>query len=138
LRVLFDRSAIGVALLDGGGAIVHANAAVSRLLGMDAAAVHGRRLFDFAPAEDAALIRSHTSLAHGAQGSATLEARIVRPDGTLVWGSLAISPADVDESVRFTVILQDLTERRAVEAKLVHQAYHDPLTALANRELFHD
>lgn len=136
--MLFDRSAIGVALLDGAGAIVHANAAVSRLLGMDAAAVHGRQLFDFAPPEDAALIRSRTSLGHGAQGAATLEARLVRPDGTLVWGSLAISPADVDERVRFTVIVQDLTDRKAVEAKLVHQAYHDPLTALANRELFHD
>lgn len=138
LRALFDRSATGLALLDGAGAIVHANAALSRLLAQEAAALHGQPLFDFSPPEDAALIRSHSSLAHGAHGAATVEARFVRPDGTLTWGSLTISPADVDERVRFTVTLQDLTERKAVEAKLVHQAYHDPLTALANRELFHD
>ena len=37
-----------------------------------------------------------------------------------------------------TVILEDVTERRALEERLFHQAFHDPLTGLANRALFMD
>jgi len=33
---------------------------------------------------------------------------------------------------------RDISERKALEAKLRHQAYHDPLTGLANRVLFLD
>ncbi len=37
-----------------------------------------------------------------------------------------------------TICLTDVTERKAVEASLVHDAMHDPLTGLANRSLFTD
>ncbi len=37
-----------------------------------------------------------------------------------------------------TICLTDITERKAVEASLVHDAMHDPLTGLANRALFTD
>ncbi len=37
-----------------------------------------------------------------------------------------------------TVILEDVTERRALEERLVQQAFHDSLTGLANRTLFAD
>ncbi len=138
LRALYDRTTLGIALLDHAGAIVHANAALTHLLGQEPAAVAGSVLANFCPPEDAELVRARSSLAHGAQGAATLDARFVRPDGTILWGLLSISPADVDDRVRFTAILQDLTERKAHEAHLVHQAYHDPLTSLANRELFRE
>jgi diguanylate cyclase (GGDEF)-like protein/PAS domain S-box-containing protein len=34
--------------------------------------------------------------------------------------------------------LTDITERKATEARLLHDAFHDPLTGLANRALFMD
>ncbi len=34
--------------------------------------------------------------------------------------------------------IRDVTERKAVEAELEHQAFHDPLTGLPNRALFHN
>jgi diguanylate cyclase (GGDEF)-like protein len=37
-----------------------------------------------------------------------------------------------------SLILEDVTEQRALEERLVHQAFHDPLTGLANRTLFAD
>jgi diguanylate cyclase (GGDEF)-like protein len=37
-----------------------------------------------------------------------------------------------------TVSLTDITERKTVEAALIHDAMHDPLTGLANRALFTD
>ncbi|TMK32436.1 MAG: GGDEF domain-containing protein, partial [Actinobacteria bacterium] len=33
---------------------------------------------------------------------------------------------------------RDISERKAFEEQLQHQAFHDPVTALANRALFHD
>src|SRR5581483_11422539 len=33
---------------------------------------------------------------------------------------------------------RDVSERKALEAQLTHQAFHDPLTGLANRALFSD
>ena len=37
-----------------------------------------------------------------------------------------------------TIILEDVTERRALEERIAHQAFHDSLTGLANRTLFAD
>jgi diguanylate cyclase (GGDEF)-like protein len=36
------------------------------------------------------------------------------------------------------VNVRDVTERALLQAQLVHQAFHDPLTGLANRTLFRD
>ncbi|MFF5081197.1 EAL domain-containing protein [Actinoplanes sp. NPDC000266] len=36
------------------------------------------------------------------------------------------------------VTLRDVTERRRLEQELIHQAFHDAMTGLANRVLFHD
>ena len=34
--------------------------------------------------------------------------------------------------------MRDVSERRALESQLKHQAFHDALTGLPNRALFHD
>src|SRR5581483_9653318 len=38
----------------------------------------------------------------------------------------------------YQAMAHHLRQRRAAEARLLHQAYHDPLTDLPNRALFHD
>ena len=44
-----------------------------------------------------------------------------------------------DEAVNGIVLnIRDVTERKAIEAELEHQAFHDPLTGLPNRALFHN
>ena len=42
------------------------------------------------------------------------------------------------EITEVTLMLEDVTERKALEDRLVHQALHDPLTNLPNRTLFSD
>jgi GGDEF domain-containing protein len=40
--------------------------------------------------------------------------------------------------VGVSTIARDITERKALEQQLMHQAFHDPLTQLPNRALFMD
>jgi diguanylate cyclase (GGDEF)-like protein/PAS domain S-box-containing protein len=57
-------------------------------------------------------------------------------NGTTFPLELAVSEMYLDEQPVFTAIIRDITERKAVEQKLVHDAFHDKLTALPNRALF--
>ena len=46
---------------------------------------------------------------------------------------------DADDVVTGVLALAiDITERKRLEEQLVYQAFHDPLTGLANRNVFHD
>ena len=68
------------------------------------------------------------------------EKRCLRADGRLVWVSLSLSPVrdEVGNTLYLISQMQDVTERKRTEAKLAHQAMHDPLTGLPNRTLFTD
>ncbi len=138
-RAIFDHSAAGIALLDANGTIMEANEALSNFLGYDGDAIRGRTAATFLPAEDAETARLiKMEVVQGTRPSATSEYRFVRRDGQLSWGTLTVSRANAGEATRLIAIVQDVTERKRLEAQLAHQAYHDPLTELANRSLFRD
>lgn len=139
LRAVFEHSAVGIALLDRASRIVHANAALERFLGLELSELSGRRITDFSSAEDAGATSSMLDeVASGARENVAAEARFVRRDGSIGWGALSVSSAGQCAGVQLIAVLQDVTERKALEAKLVHQATHDSLTELPNRALFRD
>ncbi len=68
------------------------------------------------------------------------ELPVQRPDGTLVPHrvQLLAHKDDAGHSEFFSAVLHDISERKAIEHRLAHQATHDPLTGLPNRTLLLD
>jgi diguanylate cyclase (GGDEF)-like protein/PAS domain S-box-containing protein len=69
------------------------------------------------------------------------EYRMLRRDGTEVWlRDEAYGMPDDTQSGRQVSqgLLVDITDRKRLESKLIHDALHDPLTGLANRVLLRD
>jgi diguanylate cyclase (GGDEF)-like protein/PAS domain S-box-containing protein len=138
-RAVFEHSAVGVALMNETGSILEANSALASILDVANMQIIGRRVHDFSPAEDVdAAERLIHDIVKGDAQSANAEVRFVRRSGSTVWGNITISRAEGARDVRLIALVEDVTQRKALEAKLVHQAFYDALTGLANRALFRD
>ncbi len=68
------------------------------------------------------------------------EHRVVRPDGEVrvVHRRAEVVRDESGNPARMVGTVHDVTERKALENQLQHQALHDPLTGLPNRTLFTD
>jgi two-component system sensor histidine kinase/response regulator len=121
VRGAFTASAIGMAVTALDLSVVLTNRALEELLGQPAAALTGRRLSDFAHAEDRAAAQRHDDavLAAGAAGFHT-ERQITRPDGTDVWVDLTASVLRTGDGQPRHLLLQavDITTHKAAEHDL--------------------
>lgn len=69
-------------------------------------------------------------------GHATGEITLVRKDGSRLPSELSASLfQDRSGDHKVVIIMRDITERKAAEARIQHLAYHDELTDLPNRTL---
>jgi diguanylate cyclase (GGDEF)-like protein/PAS domain S-box-containing protein len=68
------------------------------------------------------------------------ETTLIIKDGSQIYGSITISPIldAYGNIIGYSIIASDVTERRKMEEIIKHQAYHDTLTDLPNRQLFMD
>jgi diguanylate cyclase (GGDEF)-like protein/PAS domain S-box-containing protein len=74
------------------------------------------------------------------RGRLTQDFRLRTPDGHYLWFTLKARPVvgSDGEVVRLVGTLTDVTEFKNAEERLLHDAVHDNLTGLPNRELFLD
>lgn len=63
------------------------------------------------------------------------EFRIVLPNGKerYISAHVGIKSDESGNSIRLLGTNQDITEQKEIESRIIHQAYHDPLTQLPNR-----
>ena len=80
------------------------------------------------------------SLLEQRRGRLTQDFRLRTPDGHYLWFALKARPVvgSDGEVVRLVGTLTDVTEFKNAEERLLHDAVHDNLTGLPNRELFLD
>lgn len=90
--------------------------------------------------EDREMVREHFDRALRTGTSIDHDIRLIRANGGVRFTHIqAIMEFDeTGRPVRMRGTAHDITERTALEEKIVHQALYDPLTDLANRALFAD
>jgi diguanylate cyclase (GGDEF)-like protein/PAS domain S-box-containing protein len=121
--------------------ILYVNPAFERITGYDATEAIGR-IGRFLVREDlaqAGLDEIRTALRERRPGHAVL--RNYRKDGTMFWNELFIAPisdATRDDITHFVSVINDISDRMQYQEALEHQATHDSLTGLANRNLLND
>ncbi len=111
-----------------------------RLTGYPAAdLLHNRRIsFDqLVHPQDLELLAQVAEAAVRTRERYTIEYRIVRADGGVRWVWERGTPVFGPDSklVAFEGFIEDITERKSDQERIVHQASYDALTGLANRSL---
>jgi diguanylate cyclase (GGDEF)-like protein/PAS domain S-box-containing protein len=90
--------------------------------------------------EDRERVLAALDRAHATGDSLVVDYRLQARDGRIVWvhdESRLVADVNTGEPVLQGYLL-DVTARMEAEEQLRHQAFHDPLTGLANRALFTD
>ena len=113
-----------------------------RLLGTspDSIAPTFEAFLDAIHPDDRQMVAGHVDRAIRTGTPIDHDIRLIRADGEVRFIHIqAIVEADeIGTPVRMLGTVQDVTDRTALEEKIVHQALYDPLTDLANRALFAD
>jgi diguanylate cyclase (GGDEF)-like protein/PAS domain S-box-containing protein len=76
----------------------------------------------------------------GGEEAFSEEYRLMARDGSVVWvrEEAVLLRDEAGEPLYWQGVIYDLTERKALEERLEHRAFHDYLTDLPNRQLFVD
>src|SRR5205823_716437 len=122
------------------GLIAYESQAVERVLGYHPSDRVGTTGLDQVHPDDRERLNQlFTDLLTAPNAQVTAEVRILHADGTYRLIEAVGKNLIDDPSVGGVVVnYRDISERRALEDELRHQAFHDSLTGLANRALFGD
>jgi len=139
-RALVQNSSDVIVLADPDSVIRYQTPSAERVLGYAGETLVGRRLVGFVHLDDRArfiaLVRQATER-EGVTGPAEL--RLLRKDGS--WLFVEVTVTNLLQNPELTglvLTVRDIHDRKALEERLTHQAFHDPLTELANRALLTD
>jgi diguanylate cyclase (GGDEF)-like protein/PAS domain S-box-containing protein len=143
-RSLVAHSSDLITVIDAHGTVTYQSPSIERVLGYRVSEVEGSDFALLLSKSDRprlAQIVAGVGEAYVGGGSEThvIECSLKHRDGT--WLQFEVQHTDLlqDEHVRGIVLnSRDVSERKAFEDQLAHQAFHDPVTRLANRALFAD
>jgi diguanylate cyclase (GGDEF)-like protein/PAS domain S-box-containing protein len=130
-EALVQDSSDVITVVDAGGLIMSASAAVQRIMGYPPAELIGTPYRELIHPEDRGQLREGPG---SEEAEYRAEARARHADGGWYWHDLTVRDLTGNPAVAGVVINhRDVTERRAFQERLVYEASHDALTALANR-----
>ena len=133
-----------VVVSDRDGKIVFVNRQAEDMTGYSRDQLIGRNVEILVPERKRSLHEGYrTSFYEAGGGPRLLEARehdflVRRKDGTNLPVEITLGPVGAEAKRHTIAVLRNVAERRKLELALEHRALHDPLTDLANRNLFYD
>lgn len=145
LRSVFERSAIGIALMDSEARILQANPAMGSILGRSLESLYGRTFVEFTHPDDRKTDEElFGSLLVKSRDHYKVDKRFIRPGGSVIWTSLTVSAVFTrnGRNVPFAVaLLEDVSDRiRSLERlrekdRAIRQAYVDVIYAVTGGKL---
>ncbi|MGH3889290.1 MAG: putative bifunctional diguanylate cyclase/phosphodiesterase, partial [Pseudonocardiaceae bacterium] len=135
-RAMFTEAGIGIGIGDLDGTITDANPALQRMFGYTLEEFTQLNVSEMVHPQDAPSVwETHRELVRGERDHFRVEKRFYRADRSEICIDLTVSLVrdEAGEAVYQVALLEDVSERHRLQAKLEYQAYHDPLTGLANR-----
>ncbi len=141
LRTLVAESPIGIFELDLDDRCTFVNPAFARLTGVSTHEALGRGWSSVVATDDIERLREQQRSArenmNDGDDAPACELRLASADGTSKWVSVRSVPLrGTDGAVKGLLgTLEDITERKRLEARLEHDATHDRLTGLGSRSL---
>jgi diguanylate cyclase (GGDEF)-like protein/PAS domain S-box-containing protein len=136
---LVQHSSDLITVLGPDGHVDYQSPSVERVLGHDPESLTGAPFTDLVePADRVRMLALVEGAVTGAVDAAqAVECTLVHKDGSRRQFEILVTNLLEDEHVAGIVLNgRDVSERRAFEAQLTHQAFHDAVTGLANRALF--
>jgi diguanylate cyclase (GGDEF)-like protein/PAS domain S-box-containing protein len=135
-RTLILNTADVITILDRYDQIRYASPSALGVFGADPT---GYRLPDVIHPGDQSRLVEALGAVRGGDVMQQLDFRAVGAGRTEVLLEMHCRDLRADPSVAGLVVtMRDVTEQRQLERELIHQAFHDAMTGLANRVLFHD
>ncbi|MGK5678314.1 putative bifunctional diguanylate cyclase/phosphodiesterase [Actinoplanes sp. URMC 104] len=120
--------------------VLYQSESVQRVFGYPARALNGKRLTKLLdPESGIRLAQALRQVAGRPYATTVLEITVPHRDKRLRQAEMTITNLLSDPSVAGLVLnTRDISERKELQDQLVHEAYHDALTQLANRALFRE
>ena len=140
-RSLVQNSTDVVMVVDADSTVRYVSPSVQRVFGYDPNEIEDTKLTDLIHADDKTQVLQFVTGGgrHGGTPTTIVESRMRHRDD--FWLHVETLRTDLmhDPNVKGIVLnSRDVSERKAFEEQLSHQAFHDSITGLANRALFKD
>ncbi|HEV8520206.1 MAG TPA: EAL domain-containing protein [Burkholderiales bacterium] len=140
-RATFEQAAVGIAHTEPEGRFLQVNQKLCEMLGYTRDELLGMSAIEVTHPEDRGIdaVR-RAQLIAGELETYSVERRCVRKDGAVIWVNRTVSMVRdaAGAPLYFIRVMEDITGRKRLQQDLQHQAHHDGLTLLPNRELFYD
>ncbi len=139
-QALFQHAPDLVSVLDSTGKIAYSSPSASSVLGFESGAMVGTSVFEIVHPDDRPYMQEQFTVLLGHREAVLrLQCRVRSAAGDFRWFEFTASNQMHNPSLTGIVInARDISENRAFQERLAHEAQHDALTGLPNRRRMQD